>query len=72
MRTAPAGKVCHFRTPAISVSGGFPDETAETASGLVAVSVGLGPWRHCGGWGMVPADPWLNPWVLPLRAVAAL
>jgi len=40
VRTAPAGKVCHFRTPAISVSGGFFDETAETASGLVSAD----PW----------------------------
>jgi len=45
VRTAPVGKVCHFRTPAISVSGGFSDETAETAS----VPSGLGSGRRWAG-----------------------
>ena len=56
MKTAPAGKVCHFRTPAISVSGGFSDETAETASGLGSGRRWAG--AASGRLGMVPADPW--------------
>ncbi|MBU4354679.1 MAG: hypothetical protein KJ822_04965 [Proteobacteria bacterium] len=35
VKSAPAGKVCHFRTPVISVSGGFSDETAENGVGAV-------------------------------------
>ena len=60
VRIAPVGKVCHFRTPAISVSGGFSDETAETAS----VPSGLFRGRRWAGavaalgWGMIPADLW--------------
>ena len=45
VRTAPVGKVCHFRTPAISVSGELSDETAETASG----PSGLGSGRRWAG-----------------------
>jgi len=45
VRTAPVGKVCHFRTPAISVSGELSDETAETASG----PSGLGSGRRWTG-----------------------
>ena len=82
VRTAPVGKVCHFRTPAISVSGIFSDETAETAS----VPSGLFRGRRWAGavaalgWGMIPADLWprgqvthaLPRGVPPSVAVAAL
>ena len=82
VRTAPVGKVCHFRTPAISVSGGFSDETAETAS----VASGQGSGRRWAGAvaasgrvRMVPAEPWPRGKVTPapslgdrLRAVAGL
>jgi hypothetical protein len=58
VRTAPVGKVCHFRTPAISVSGGgqtIPQKQRRCRPGL-----GSGRRRGWGrgGWGMVPADPW--------------
>jgi len=82
VRTAPVGKVCHFRTPEISVSGGFSDETAETAS----VASGQGSGRRWAGAvaasgrvRMVPAEPWPRGKVTPapslgdrLRAVAGL
>ena len=51
VRTAPAGKVCHFRTPAIPVSGGFSDETAETASGLGSGRRWPGAVAASGSWG---------------------
>jgi len=65
VKTAPAGKVCHFRTPAISVSGGFSDQTAEIAS----VPSGLCRGRRWPGAvaasGMGPADPWPRGKVTP-------
>ena len=48
------GKVCHFRTSVISVSGGFSDETQKQRCcrpPWVAGAVGLEPWRRWGGWG---------------------
>jgi hypothetical protein len=67
VRTAPAGKVCHFRTPAILVNGGFSDETAETASVLsglgsgrrwpVAVAAFDWGWRTPGRVARLPLPP---------------
>jgi hypothetical protein len=66
VRTAPVGKVCHFRTPAISVSGGgFPDETAETASGLCSGrrwDGPGGPWPRCKVSQTYPRVPLCEPW----------
>jgi hypothetical protein len=83
VRTAPAGKVCHFRTPAILVNGGQtkPQKPRRCRPAWVAGGVALGPWRRRGAVGLGLADPWPRSRVTPaplslggvrLRAVAGL